>query len=78
MSITINGVNDVPVARDDAYATNEDTPLGVAANLGLLANDTDLDTHDVLIVSSLDTSGTIGTVTWSADGSITYNPNGQV
>ena len=77
VTITITGVNDLPVAADDAYATDEDTSLSVAANLGLLANDTDPDTSDVLTVSSVDTSGTIGTVTWNANGSFTYNPNGK-
>ena len=77
MTITINGANDAPVAGDDAYATGENTTLNVAANLGLLANDSDPDTSDVLTVSSLDTSGTLGTVTWNADGSFTYDPNGQ-
>ena len=47
------------------------------ADLGLLANDTDLDASDVLIVSGVDTSGTLGAVTWNADGSFTYDPNGQ-
>ena len=35
-------VNDAPVAANDAYATNEDTTLTVAAP-GVLANDTDVD-----------------------------------
>ena len=61
--ITINGVNDVPVATDDTYATGENTTLNVAANLGLLSNDSDPDTTDVLTVSSVNTSRTKGTVT---------------
>ena len=31
MTITVTAVNDAPVADDDAYTTDEDTPLTVAA-----------------------------------------------
>ena len=47
VNLTVNAVNDDPVAVDDAYATDEDTPLVVAAP-GVLANDTDVD-GDALI-----------------------------
>jgi PKD repeat protein len=39
---TISAVNDPPVAVDDAYATDEDVTLSVAAP-GVLANDSDAD-----------------------------------
>ncbi len=42
MTITVNAINDAPVAVDDAYTTDEDTPLTVAAP-GVLGNDTDVD-----------------------------------
>ena len=42
VNLTVNAINDDPVAVDDAYATDEDTPLVVAAP-GVLANDTDAD-----------------------------------
>src|SRR5262249_372551 len=42
VSLTVNPVNDAPVANNDAYSTNEDTALSVAAP-GVLANDTDVD-----------------------------------
>ena len=35
-------MNDAPVAVDDSYTTNEDTPLTIAAP-GVLGNDTDVD-----------------------------------
>ena len=41
-SITVNAVNDAPVAVDDSYSTDEDTPLNEAAP-GVLGNDTDVD-----------------------------------
>ena len=42
MSLTVNAVNDAPVATGDSYSTTEDTPLTVSAP-GVLANDTDID-----------------------------------
>jgi VCBS repeat-containing protein len=70
-------VNYPPVAEDDAAITDEDNPVTVAAP-GVLNNDSDPDVGDTLTVTSVDTSGTGGTVTaWDADGSFTYDPNGQ-
>ena len=40
VTITVNAVNDAPVATADSYSTDEDTPLSVGAP-GVLANDTD-------------------------------------
>src|SRR2546421_9028092 len=42
VTLTINAVNDAPGAVNDAYTTNEDTPLTVSAP-GVLGNDTDVD-----------------------------------
>jgi hypothetical protein len=42
VSLTVNAVNDAPVAVNDSYSTNEDTVLTVAAP-GVLGNDTDQD-----------------------------------
>jgi len=73
---TIN-VNDPPVAVDDAAITDEDNPLTIAAP-GVLNNDSDPDAGDTLTVTAVNTSGTVGTVTaWNADGSFTYDPDGQ-
>jgi VCBS repeat-containing protein len=70
-------VNHPPVAVDDAATTDEDNPISVVAP-GVLINDSDPDVGDTLTVTAVHTSGTVGTVTsWSADGSFTYDPNGQ-
>jgi len=77
VSVTINGVNDAPVAMDDSgigFITDEDSSFTTA---NVLANDTDVDTSDVLSVSNLDTTGTVGLVTDNGDGTFSYNPNGQ-
>lgn len=72
VTVTINPINDAPVANDDSYSTETDTQLAVAAP-GVLGNDTDVD-GDSLTVSAVDTSSTSGTVTWASDGSFTYDP----
>jgi VCBS repeat-containing protein len=64
-----------PVAQDDTYTTDEDTVLSVSAP-GILGNDYVV-YGNVLSVSSVDTSGTTGLMTWSADGSFSYDPNGK-
>jgi VCBS repeat-containing protein len=72
VTLTVNPVNDAPVAEDDAYSTPEDTALTVDAP-GILGNDSDVD-GDALTVNLL-TSPSNGTLTQSADGSFTYVPN---
>jgi uncharacterized repeat protein (TIGR01451 family) len=73
----INPVDHLPVARNDVAATDEDSPVTVAAP-GVLVNDSDPDAGDDLAVTAVHTGGTIGAVTaWNADGSFTYDPNGQ-
>jgi len=70
-------VNDPPLVEDDTAITDEDNSVTVAAP-GVLNNDTDPDVGDTLTVTAVDTSGTVGIVTdWDADGSFTYDPNGQ-
>jgi VCBS repeat-containing protein len=72
VTITVEAVNDNPVAADDAYATAEDTALVVTLP-GVLANDTDVD-GDALSVSSFG-QGAHGTVSVNPEGSFTYTPD---
>jgi len=67
VTITINGVNDPPVAVNDSAITNENTPVTV----DVLSNDSDVD-GDTLTVDSV-TQGTNGSV--ANNGSyVTYTP----
>jgi VCBS repeat-containing protein len=71
VTIVVTPTNDVPVATGEAYATDEDTPLIVAAP-GLLANDVDID-GDRLTVVLVDRP-LRGTVVANANGSFSYLP----
>jgi len=72
VSITINPVNDAPVAANDSYTTDEDTGLSVAVP-GVLGNDTDADGNP--LTASVVSGPTHGTLTLNADGSFTYTPS---
>ena len=67
-----NQVIDAPVAIDDAYGTNEDTVLPIAAP-GVLGNDTDVDGDALTAV--LVTPPVNGTLILNADGGFSYIPN---
>ncbi|MDP9264709.1 MAG: Ig-like domain-containing protein [Chloroflexota bacterium] len=72
VALTINPVNDAPVAVNDAYTTDEDTLLTVAAP-GVLANDSDIDSATITAVL---VSGPLhaASFTLNADGSFSYTP----
>lgn len=70
--ITVNAVNDAPVAIDDVFSVDEDNQLNVAA-LGLLANDSDVDGDSLAAALVSDPSN--GTLVLNADGSFTYTPD---
>ncbi|WP_170330703.1 LamG-like jellyroll fold domain-containing protein [Ruegeria arenilitoris] len=71
VNVTIDPVNDNPVAVDDdatVISTAAETPIDV------LANDSDVD-GDSLIVTGV-TNGTNGGIVTLVDGTVVYNPNG--
>ena len=72
VSITVNRINNLPVAANDAYNVNEDNTLNVAA-AGILINDSDADGDSLTAV--LVSGPTDGSLTLSADGSFTYSPD---
>lgn len=61
-----------PVAMPDVYATDEDTPLMIAAP-GVLSNDTDADGDS--LAASLVTGPANGSLVFNSNGSFTYTPN---
>jgi len=71
VTVEVECVNDAPVAASDAYVTDEDVPLSVAAP-GVLANDGDVD-GDMLSVVRYD-SPAVGLLTIAGDGAVSYVP----
>ena len=67
--VTINGVNDNPVANTDSATTDED----VAVNVDVVANDTDID-GDSLFISTVSQPAN-GSAVDNGDGTVTYTPN---
>ena len=77
VTLTVNAVNDLPVALDDSYSFAEDFTWVRAVTDGdqLLSNDTDAD-GDVLTVNTTPISDVSnGTLTLNSDGSFTYIPD---
>jgi len=72
VSITVNSVNDAPIAANDSFSVDEDTTLNVAAP-GVLASDSDVEGDPITAVLVAGPAG--GTLTLAADGSFTYTPN---
>ncbi|MDR5591991.1 Ig-like domain-containing protein, partial [Christiangramia sp. SM2212] len=67
--VTVNPVNDAPVANDDSAETDQDVPVEIA----VLDNDTDLDGDELTVVSVTDPEN--GSVVINEDGTVTYTPN---
>jgi VCBS repeat-containing protein len=72
--MTVNAVNDAPVAVDDAYPVDEDTVLPVAAP-GVLSNDSDIDSDPLGLTAILVAAPAHGTLVLNADGSFAYTPH---
>ena len=89
-TITVNVVdqNDDPVAQGDTDTVDEEGILNVDAANGVLANDTDEDDDSLSVTEVTDGTATVvagtaidavdgGIFTINADGSYTFNPNGD-
>ncbi|NHI84096.1 MAG: tandem-95 repeat protein [Candidatus Thorarchaeota archaeon] len=69
--ITVDAVNDVPLANEDGYLIYEDQSLDVPAP-GVLGNDWDVDGDPLTAYEATDPSH--GLLTFSSDGGFTYQP----
>lgn len=72
VTITVDPLNDSPVATADNYSATEDTTLGVPAALGVLENDTDVDSPT--LTASIVVPPSSGTLDLETDGSFNYVP----
>jgi CSLREA domain-containing protein len=72
VNITVHPVNDAPVATNDDYSVDEDTPLTVNAADGVLDNDTDTDGDALTATQSSGPSH--GTLALDSSGSFVYTP----
>lgn len=69
VTITVNAVNDAPVANDDSATTDQNT----AVTIDVLDNDTDVD-GDALTVT-IETEPGNGEAVVNGDGTVTYTPD---
>jgi len=75
VTITVQEVNDPPVAAEDLLATPEDTPLAFDVAAELLANDADPVEDDPLFLASFEpVSAEGGTIVQTLAGFLTYTP----
>ncbi|MEZ9863022.1 Ig-like domain-containing protein [Vibrio breoganii] len=70
ITITVNGVNDIPVALDGSIVTDEDTSVG--GNVPA-ATDVDGTVESYQLASDVDK----GSLTFNGDGSYSFDPNGE-
>jgi Ca2+-binding RTX toxin-like protein len=76
ITVTVDQVNDAPLAVNDSYTGLKDTPITIDALAGVLANDSDPnDTPANALSAQVVTGPAHGTVTLNADGSFIYTPN---
>ena len=84
VTIRIIGANDDPQATPDSNGLARGAALMVSAAKGVLANDSDPDIHDHLVVDAVNgtaanvghsTKGTYGSLTLNSDGSYIYTAN---
>ena len=72
VNVTVNAVNDNPVAVADSLTTDEDT---AGMTVDVTANDTDIDAGTILSVVAGNPTATHGTVVNNNDGTFTYTPD---
>ncbi len=77
VTVTVSGINDAPVAVNDAFSGNEDTNLTGDVTPGTSGQDSDAD-GDTLVVSDADGNAANGItpVTGPAHGTLVLNANG--
>ncbi len=70
ITITVTGQNDGPIAVALTQETNEETAIDIVP---VFTDPDSSDSHSYTI----DTTGTVGSVTLNEDGTFSYDPNGE-
>nr|OEJ72561.1 hypothetical protein BH720_23960 [Desertifilum tharense IPPAS B-1220] len=71
--LTVDSVNQPPVANDNSYSVNANSVLTIPVATGVLSNDTDPENDPLSAI--LETAPANGSLTLNADGSFSYTPN---
>ncbi len=74
VTLSIENINDAPVANDNLYNTDEDINLTVQAP-GVLSNDFDAESQVADLTAVLQTTVSHGILSFSSNGSFEYVPN---
>ena len=69
--VTVEAINDDPIAGADVAVAEEDVPLVILAS-ELLANDRDVDADSALMIDAISQQAAHGVVTLTAEGDISY------
>ena len=72
VTITVDPVNDEPLAANDIYSGDPGMPFIRAAAQGLLSNDSDVDAAGTVLTAEIVTPPSSGTLTLNTDGSFTF------
>ena len=78
VGITVNAVNDAPVADPDKYQVDSNTTLVITNSTtpaGVLANDVDVDGDTIFAVLDQARLPEHGQITFNVDGTFTYQPD---
>ena len=74
ITVTVFGANDAPTAGADSGGVVQNQTV----DLGVVGNDTDPDSGDILSISAVDGTSAMGaTITINADGTLKYDPTGS-
>ncbi len=74
LTITVDGLNDAPIAMTDSYAIPGGEQLTVDAAAGLLVNDSDPENNMISVLPGAFSAGGVGgTFNLAADGSFTFD-----
>jgi surface protein/VCBS repeat-containing protein len=76
-TITINPINDAPVALDDSILVNEGATIAVVTNSATTLTNNDTDVDNVSLTATIVTQPTNGTLTLNSNGTFSYTHNGS-